>query len=245
MSIRSRFRQWRHAVYGFNTYNREQWVASHAAKLPPGTRILDAGAGMGQYRPYFAHCAYKAHDFGQEPRTIGHYTPLDYQSDILEIPVPDHSFDVVLCTEVLEHVPEPIKAVRELTRILRPGGTLLLTAPLGSVLHQEPYHFYGGYTPYWYRRFLNEAGCEVISIDANQGFFSLYADYGQWFSNLLHPRETRGERLAVRAFLTFLWLCSRPLVRFLAPVGRWLDGRGMGRVSTVGFHVEAVRREMP
>ena len=173
---------------------------------------------------------------------MGHYTPLDYQSDILEIPVPDQSFDVVLCTEVLEHVPEPIKAVRELTRILRPGGTLLLSAPLGALLHQEPYHFYGGYTPYWYRRFLSEAGCEVVSIDANQGFFSLFADYGQWFSNLLHPRETRKERLAVRAFLTLLWLCSRPAVRFLAPVGRWLDGRGMGRVGTVGFHVEAVRR---
>src|SRR5947207_1696895 len=100
MSIRTRFREWRHAVYGFNTYNRRQWIAACASRLPAGTRVLDAGAGVGQYRPLFEHCDYKAHDFAQEPQTVGHYTPLDYQSDILDIPVPDASFDVVLCAEV-------------------------------------------------------------------------------------------------------------------------------------------------
>lgn len=76
----------------------------------------------------------------------------------------DASFDVVLCTEVLEHEPEPIRAVHEFARIVRPGGKLLLTAPLGSGLHQDPFHFYGGYTPYWYRRFLTEAGFDNIEV---------------------------------------------------------------------------------
>jgi SAM-dependent methyltransferase len=234
VQILSRFREWRHSVYGFNIYNRRRWVADHALHLPAGSRVLDVGAGVGQYRPLFAACDYRAHDFGQEPLTVGHYTPLDYESDVLSIPVPDASFDVVLCTEVLEHVPEPIKAVQEMARILRPGGLMLLTAPLGCLLHQEPYIFYGGYTPYWYRRFLSDAGCDVIAIDPNQGFFSLFADYAQWFSNLIHPRETGRE--------PFLYRCFLAMQRILGPLGRWLDRRGFGGVGTVGYHVVAVRR---
>lgn len=242
MKILDRFRQWRHSVYGFNAYNRWQWVAHHASRLPAGTRVLDVGAGVGQYRSLFGHCAYKAQDFGREPQTLGHYTRLDFESDILDVPTSDESFDLVLCTEVLEHVPEPIKAVHEMARILRPGGAMMLTAPLGCLLHQEPYIYYGGYTPYWYRRFLDEAGCDVVTIESNQGFFSLFSDHTQWFSNLIHPRETRKQPFHRRIVLLLLWLASRPMVRIAAPLGRWLDGLGLGAVATIGYHIVAVKR---
>ena len=114
-------REWYNRVYNYNISNRDQWVAAQAARIPPGQKVLDVGAGVGPYRKLFAHCEYYAHDFGQEPETINKYTRLDYQSDITDIPVPDQSFDVVLCTEVLEHVPEPIKAINEL-----PGALSLL-----------------------------------------------------------------------------------------------------------------------
>ena len=92
-------------------------------------RVLDVGVGQGPYRHLFRDCDYFAHDFGMEPETIGNYAKLDYQSDITAIPVPDESFDVILCTEVLEHGIDSIKAIQEMARILRPGGTMLLTAP--------------------------------------------------------------------------------------------------------------------
>lgn len=242
VSLSDRFRNWRHRVYGFNVYNRRRWVARYASRLPVGARVLDVGAGVGQYRSLFSHCEYKTQDFGQEPRTVGQYTPLDFVCDILDIPTPDGSFDVILCAEVLEHVPEPIKAVHELARILRPGGAMLLTAPLGSLLHQEPYHFYGGYTEYWYRRFLAEAGCDVVEIAPNQGFFSLYSDLTQWYSGLLHPRQTRTQPAGRRAALFFLWLVSLLMVRTAGPLGSWLDGMGLGSVGTIGYHVLAVKR---
>ena len=156
-----RIREWRRPVWEFNLFNRQQWVAEQARRIPPGARVLDAGAGPGQYRQLFAHCDYKAQDFAREPGTAGKYTPLDYESDITAIPVPDASFDAVICTEVLEHVPDPVAALAEMARILKPGGRLLLTAPLASYLHQEPYHYYGGYTPYWYRKFLPERGRDL------------------------------------------------------------------------------------
>jgi SAM-dependent methyltransferase len=235
------FRDWYRRVYDFNYYNRDRWVTSWAARIPRGAVVLDAGAGSGKYRLLFTHCDYRAHDFGHEPGTIGKYTALDYESDIVAIPVPDGSIDVVLCTEVLEHVPEPLLAVREFARILRAGGTLLLTAPLGSFLHQEPFHYYGGYTPHWYRKFLTEARFSVRSIEANQGFFCWYGQEAGRFKELVRPRNTRQLGSAIRLGTSLVWLGALPIAWILPPIGYWLDSLGLDRTATVGYHIHAVR----
>ena len=159
-------------LLNFNQVDRDRWVRQQAQRLRPGSRVLDVGAGSSPYRDAFAHCEYWTQDFTQlQPDQLRHggYGAIDYVCDATAIPVADASFDAVLCTEMLEHVPEPIRVVRELARILKPGGSLILTAPLGSGLHQEPFHFYGGYTPYWYQRFLPEAGFDRIQIESNAG----------------------------------------------------------------------------
>ncbi len=232
---------WRRAFFDYNQWERDQWVARQARRVLAGSRVLDVGAGRGPYRQLFAHCEYRAHDFGKEPGTIGQYTALDYESDILTLPVADASFEVLLCTEVLEHVPEPAAAVREMARVLRPGGRLLLTAPLGSVLHQEPYHFYGGFTPHWYRRSLPAAGLAVESIDPNRGFFSLFGQEGKRFSALIDPRRTAGCG-AARIGLTVLWALTLPVLRWGFPLlGPALDTLRLEQVATAGYHVAAVK----
>jgi len=238
----TRISEWRRRVFQFNRSLRDEWVCQQAELVPAGSRVLDVGAGRGPYRSLFAHCEYKAHDFGSELNTVGHYTPLDYCSDILALPVDDESFDVVLCTEVLEHVPEPIAAVREMARVLRSGGRLLMTAPLGSELHQEPFHFYGGYTPHWYRRFLPAAGIEIVDIAANRGFFSYFAQEGQRFSAYLDPRRVMD---ATRwwPLLVVLWLFTLPLLRVLLPlVAGPLDRLCLEHTCTVGYHVLGRKR---
>jgi SAM-dependent methyltransferase len=158
-------------VINFAAYMRRAWIAEKAAKLRAGSKVLDAGAGECQYRELFAHCAYKAQDFAQYKGTDAgpqkerwSYGTLDYVCDISAIPVGDGEFDAVLCTEVLEHVPKPIDALCELSRVLRSGGTLLLTAPLASGLHQRPHHYYGGYTPHFYETFLPLHGLEIREL---------------------------------------------------------------------------------
>ena len=238
----SGLRSWRRQTWSFNTERRRAWVARQAAATPWGSRVLDVGAGVGQYRSLFAHCEYRTQDFGLEPATTGKYTPLDYECDITAIPVPDGTFDVILCTEVLEHVPEPIRALREMARILRPGGRMLLTAPLGSHLHQEPFHFYGGYTPHWYQRFLPEEGCDVESIEANQGFFSFFGQEALRFNEYLRPRNTRRLGAARTAVLSMLWLVSWPIAQALPVLGAALDRLNLETIATVGYHVAAVKR---
>lgn len=237
-----RVRAWRQRVYNFNYFNRDQWVAAWAARTPAGAVVLDVGAGPGKYRGLFAHCDYRAHDFGQEPGTRGRYTRLDYESDITAIPIAPASVDLILCTEVLEHVPEPILAVKEMARILKPGGRLLLTAPLGSLLHQEPYHFYGGYTPFWYERFVGEAGFSNLLVEPNQGFFCCMAQENTRMRTLLHPRNTRHLGIAKRLTTTLFWLVTLPGDWLFPPLACWLDGLGLERMGTVGYHVSAIRQ---
>jgi len=233
---------WRGRVFQFNRTLRDRWLCDRAALIPPGASVLDVGAGRAPYRTMFSHCDYKAHDFGAEPTTLGHYTSLDYCCDILALPVPDEYFDVVLCTEVLEHVPEPITAVREMARVLKPGGLLLVSAPLGCELHQEPFHYYGGYTPHWYRRFLPAAGIEIEDIAANQGFFSFFAQEGQRFSAYLDPRRVM-HSTRWWPLLVLLWGATLPLLRFVLPLSAApLDRLCLERTCTVGYHVSGRKR---
>jgi SAM-dependent methyltransferase len=231
---------WFSRIYAFNQCERDRWVAAQAAQIPPGAKVLDAGAGACLYRPLFAHCEYYTQDFGQvqdhQLLGPGGYGDLDYRCDIKQIPVAAATFDVVLCTEVLEHVPEPIRAVQEFARLLKPRGKLLLTAPLGSGLHQEPYHFYGGFTPHWYRRFLTEAGFEQIAVEANGGFFKYLGQENLRFVKMLAP--WRG----LKQFLLFpIWIFSFPLALILPLVGYWGNALDFQKDFTVGYHVTAIR----
>ena len=150
--------------------------------------------------------------------------------------------DVALCSEVLEHHPEPIAVVQEIARILTPGGRLLLTAPLGSGIHQEPFHFYGGYTPYWYRKFLEAAGFEDIEIVANEGSFRHFAQESIRFCRMTRPFALGMPVLAELAWLPF-WCLLAPLLVFVIPIAaKLLDRFDREQRFTVGYHVRAVKR---
>ena len=82
---------------------------------------------------------------------------IDLVSDITAIPAPDASFDAIVCSEVLEHVPEPTHALDEFARLLKPSGKLILTAPFASLVHMAPYHYCSGFSRYWYEYHLSLA----------------------------------------------------------------------------------------
>jgi SAM-dependent methyltransferase len=232
-------------LLAFNLRNRDRWIAEQAASMPAGSKVLDVGAGSAPYRALFAHCDYKTQDFAQlkdDQLRHGGYAQIDFVSEANAIPVPDASFDAILCTEVLEHVPEPIAVIREFGRIVAPGGRLILTAPLGSGIHQEPYHFYGGYTPYWYQRFLKEAGFESIAVTANAGTLRHVAQETIRFARMTRPFAFDAPWYGQLLWLP-LWLVLAPVLALGVPLAaKWLDRYDREQRFTVGYHVTAIRR---
>jgi len=228
------------ALADFNRLNRDRWVARQAGCLSAGSRVLDVGAGPARYRELFAHCEYLTQDFCRYEGTKDglmkdewEYHEIDYISDIAAIPVGDESFDAILCTEVLEHVPEPISALREMARILKSGGVLLLTAPFTAGLHQQPYHFYSGFSPHFYRRVLPECGIDVAGIEQNGGFFRLLAQESGRAGLILRQRYPRWHPLR--------WLAACFTV--IGPiVFSRLDDRIPIEELTVGYFVEGRKR---
>jgi len=109
--------------------------------------VLDVGGGarfgkwLQEYEHLFAECDYRTFDF--DPTTGA-----DVVGDIHAIPLPNDSIDAVICSSVLEHVRNPVVAMDEIRRILRPGGKLFLFVP-----STYPYHAHKGHYPDYWRIF--------------------------------------------------------------------------------------------
>jgi len=163
-----------------NAEIRHSWVKDQLSRLDEGLSILDAGAGECRYKEHCKHLKYTSQDFGQYDGVgdgtalqSGSWdnTKLDIVSDITSIPVPDSSFDAILCTEVLEHLPYPDRAIKEFSRILKKGGKLILTSPFNSITHMAPYHFCTGFSKYWYDQVSADNGLEIESYVQNGNYF--------------------------------------------------------------------------
>tara|TARA_B100001057_G_C22871553_1_gene959219 strand:- start:5692 stop:6408 length:717 start_codon:yes stop_codon:yes gene_type:complete len=162
---------------------RIDWVISNLSSLPAGLSILDAGAGELKFKKFCKHLTYVSQDFAQydgkgdeEGLQTGNWNNdnLDIISDITNIPVKKNSFDVILCSEVFEHLPDAVATLNEFSRILKPGGTLLITAPFASLTHFAPYHFCG-YNKYWYQHHLNRLNFTIEALDHNGSWFHFIA----------------------------------------------------------------------
>src|SRR2546423_2130953 len=88
-----------------------EFVAAVAASLPEGIRLADVGAGSAPFRELFTHVDYVTVDRAESPH--GGSEDFDVLASAEAIPLPADSFDALLCTQVLEHVPGPAQALRE------------------------------------------------------------------------------------------------------------------------------------
>lgn len=167
-----------------NEPTRHEWIRRKLSELPKGATILDAGAGECFYKKYCKHLNYIAQDFceykGNE-LILNTTTPewntsrIDIVADICDIPMKDNSVDIVLCSEVLEHVPDPVAALKSIMRLVRPGGYLIVTAPFMSRSHQEPYHFATGFSRFFYQKHLGEGNFNILELEANGNAFKYLA----------------------------------------------------------------------
>jgi SAM-dependent methyltransferase len=151
-----------------------------AGELAPGARVADVGAGDAPYRELFDHAEYVTVDWELSPHEGA--SNADVVASAESVPLPDASFDAVVLTQVLEHVPEPARVLAEQHRILRPGGWLLVTVPLVWELHEMP-HDYFRYTAPGLESLLSSAGFEEIEITPRNDCFTTLA---QMMRNIGH-----------------------------------------------------------
>lgn len=131
--------------------------------LRPDSCALDYGCGTGPYRLLLPEgCRYLGADLAGNP-----------QADLVfgeegKIPMPDGQVDLVLSTQVLEHVNDPAVYLRECLRVLKPGGRLLLTTHGLMIFHPHPQDFWR-WTSEGLRLTVERAGLRVVSVEGLMG----------------------------------------------------------------------------
>ncbi len=207
----------------------EDAVRAFAASLPVGARVLDAGAGEGQYAHQFARHRYCGVDLAVGD-AAWNYSRLDALADLAALPFRDEAFDAALHIVTIEHLPEPAAALREIARTLKPGKFLLIAAPHEWEVHQAP-HDYFRYTRHGLNYLLDRAGFDAVEIRPTGGYFRLLA------RRLLNGLQffTGGAR----------WLLFLPAALLLVPpalILPFLDSLDRDRNFTLGYICAARKR---
>ncbi len=150
-------------------YSITRFMKFAAKQVSRKDKVLDAGAGSCPYEKLFSHAKYESCDFEDifDKKAKNRH---DFICDLVKIPRKNGHYNVILNTQVLEHVPDPQKVLNEFFRLLKKGGKLFLTAPQGWGIHGEPYHFFN-FTKYGLKLLLERAGFKIIFIKPRGGFF--------------------------------------------------------------------------
>ncbi len=169
-----------------NENYRHKWVSEKiawAAQQFPCGELLDVGAGLSPYKEIVQHekLIYKSHDFsGYEPSSSAAglqdkswcYPQHHFVCDILVIPN-EASAEIILCTEVLEHVPDAVRAFQQLAHLTKPEGVLIVTVPFLSLMHQSPFWFQSGLSPFWFEEWCKKNKMEIVELTVQGDFIDL------------------------------------------------------------------------
>jgi ubiquinone/menaquinone biosynthesis C-methylase UbiE len=196
----------------------DRFIEAHATDR----HTLDIGAQNGPYAAHFPRRIALDIKRGNGVQIIG---------DAQALGIADATFEVVLCTEVLEHLPEPQRAIDEMFRVLVPGGQLLLTTRFLFPIHDAP-HDYFRFTKYGLRHLLRRF--EIVELQEE-------TDAVGTLAVLLQRLGMQAETLHRQPFRA-VWLLSAQAVRpfsFLI-TSEYGDSRRLLRehgIMTSGYHV--------
>ncbi len=218
-------------------YSIRTFVKEMSETVGKSDYILDAGAGSCPYKKFFSHAHYEATDF-EEIFDKSSLRKHDFLCNLEHIPKENNTYDAVLNTQVLEHVPDPLAVLKEFHRVLKPQGKLFLTAPQGWGIHGAPYHFFN-FTNYGLQNLFEKAGFTVVFIRPRGGFFWYLAKRLHTFPTYIFKQYVlakRGDRFKIKislfAFflfpfyvisLPFFSLCFPTILFFLDWLDRWKD----------------------
>jgi SAM-dependent methyltransferase len=152
--------------------------------------LLDFGCGNKPYKPLFVNVAsYVGVDFENEGHSHKN-EQIDYYYDGKTLPFDDEKFDSIFSSEVFEHIFNLDEILKELNRVLKPGGKLLLTCPFVWPEHEKPYDF-ARYTRFALQSKLEGSGFEMVVVDKAGNFFTTISQLQQaYLTDVLFPKLT-------------------------------------------------------
>jgi SAM-dependent methyltransferase len=200
-----------------NQFFRDSFVLEELTKIKNKSLILDAGCGSQRYKKDCSHLEYRSQDFGEystdlkksmdtayqqlNPYKYGNH--IDFIGNIWDIQIKNKTFDAILCTEVLEHIPYPVDAIKEFSRVLKKNGILILTAPSNCLRHMDPYFYYTGFTDRFYEKILTENNFSIKKIEP-------VGDYYSWMSvEIARSAMSNSIFAKVILFPTFLYYAMK------------------------------------
>lgn len=218
----------------------EDFVMEAARETGAGSRVLDAGAGESRFAHFFQGRSYIAIDAGVGD-SAWDYTRLHVVGDLQRLPFRQGSFEVVVNTQVLEHVEEPARVLREISRVLRDGGMLYMTAPQGWHEHQQPHDFFR-FTSFALTGLLRDAGLDVLEVSPIGGYFHYLGHRLTYIPKVLFSSRRGPLRVLLFPFelLSLVIFCGlTPLLCY------YLDALDRTREFTLGYRCQAVKRPIP
>ncbi len=222
-----------------NTFKLNRLVRQAGEQTPAGARLLDAGAGEGRFRHFFSHTRYTGVDLAVGDVTWDYHS-LDAISDLVRLPFGCQTFDAALCTQVLEHVPDPLTVLCEIQRVLKPGGKIYLSAPQSWHQHQKPHDYYR-YTSFGFRHLLERSGFTVESIEPLGGYFWFLSFQMQNINYWIFSHRKNGRTWItwpLRAFFGLIFQLILPLILF------YLDGLDPVKDETFGYFCIGVKQPL-
>ncbi len=173
-------------------------IRAFLARHATNELVLDIGSGGANLDAYFPRRMTFDIDPERNPQILG---------DIHAMPFPDNSYDVIVCSEVLEHLHSPYKAIAEIERVLRPGGKLILTTRFIFPIHDAPYDYFR-FTQAGLSALLN--GWHIVDEEVETKTFETIAVLLQ---RIIFQTKLRGGKITkgflyilMRLFLTLDWL---------------------------------------
>lgn len=149
----------------------QKFLEKASTSIPSGSKVLDAGAGEGMYRTLFEKMKYVSVDLCKVSKAYGRISII---SDLLCIPFVQNSFDMIICTQVLEHVCEPKIVLDEFARVLKPKGTIWISVPFFFEQHEIPYDYYR-YTFYGLTHLVEASKFRIKQISWLDGYYGALA----------------------------------------------------------------------
>jgi SAM-dependent methyltransferase len=130
---------------------------------PAAARVLDVGCSYGIHFDGLRSAGYRVSALEISPLAVSHLRASGTEVFTGFEAVPTSSFDVVTMWHALEHMPDPLQALREVNRVLKPGGTLLLAVPNASGFFSKVAFDHWVWTLPWHRHYFTAAGLRVLA----------------------------------------------------------------------------------